>query len=127
MPIKKTISSSQRAVKKSIAVTKKPTAAGKKPAIKKLAPKFFTAALDVSSDNLSKFDHIVVLMLENRSFDHKLGYLSLEGGRNGIDGLMAGMSNPDNNNVPMPIFHLDRTGFTKEEDRCQNPPPLPHE
>ncbi len=29
------------------------------------------------SPNLSKIDHIVVLMMENRSFDHVLGYLSL--------------------------------------------------
>ena len=33
------------------------------------------------SASLDKVDHIVVLMLENRSFDHMLGYLSLEGGR----------------------------------------------
>ena len=26
-------------------------------------------------DNLHKIDHIVVLMLENRSFDHMLGFL----------------------------------------------------
>lgn len=31
------------------------------------------------SANLEKVDHIVVLMLENRSFDHTLGYLSLKG------------------------------------------------
>jgi phospholipase C len=30
-------------------------------------------------DNLQKIDHIVVLMLENRSFDHMLGYLTLRG------------------------------------------------
>jgi phospholipase C len=29
------------------------------------------------SANLEKLDHIVVLMLESRSFDHMLGYLSL--------------------------------------------------
>jgi len=34
---------------------------------------------DSGSANLEKVDHIVVLMLENRSFDHMLGYLSLEG------------------------------------------------
>ncbi len=34
-----------------------------------------------------KFDHIVVLMLENRSFDQVLGYLSREGGRADVDGL----------------------------------------
>jgi len=41
----------------------------------------------------SKIDHIVVLMLENRSFDHMLGYLSLTGGRDDVDGLQADMSN----------------------------------
>lgn len=30
---------------------------------------------------MARIDHIVVLMMENRSFDHILGYLSLEGGR----------------------------------------------
>jgi len=38
-------------------------------------------------ENLQKIEHIVVLMLENRSFDHMLGYLSLEGGRDDVDGL----------------------------------------
>ncbi len=32
-------------------------------------------------------------MLENRSFDHMLGYLPLEGGRTDVDGLTSGMSN----------------------------------
>ncbi len=41
--------------------------------------------------NLEKVDHIVVLMLENRSFDHMLGYLSLEGGRGDVDGLRPGV------------------------------------
>ena len=31
--------------------------------------------------NLEKVNHIVVMMLENRSFDHMLGYLSLTGRR----------------------------------------------
>lgn len=48
--------------------------------------------------NLSKIDHIVVMMLENRSFDHMLGYLSLPAGRNGrgrsdVDGLTGNESN----------------------------------
>ena len=42
---------------------------------------------------LSNIEHIVVLMLENRSFDHMLGYLSLEEGRDDVDGLKPGMSN----------------------------------
>ena len=40
-----------------------------------------------TSPNLAKVDHIVVLLMENRSFDHVLGYLSLSGGRSDIDGL----------------------------------------
>jgi phospholipase C len=43
--------------------------------------------------NLEKVDHVVVLMLENRSFDHMLGYLSLTGGRPDIDGLRPGLAN----------------------------------
>src|SRR5262245_41415577 len=43
--------------------------------------------------NLSKIDHIVVLMMENRSFDHMLGYLSLHGGRKDIDGLKGSEKN----------------------------------
>jgi phospholipase C len=47
---------------------------------------------DSALENLGKVDHIVVLMLENRSFDQMLGHLSLppaEGGagRTDIDGL----------------------------------------
>jgi phospholipase C len=43
------------------------------------------------TDNI---DHIVVLMLENRSFDHLLGYLTLDGGRNDVHGLTGRESNP---------------------------------
>jgi phospholipase C len=42
---------------------------------------------------LSKIDHIVVLMMENRSFDHMLGYLSKHGGRQEVDGLRGGEKN----------------------------------
>jgi phospholipase C len=40
-----------------------------------------------SPGELAKIDHIVVLMMENRSFDHMLGYLSKEGQRTDVDGL----------------------------------------
>src|ERR1700738_5280279 len=61
------------------------------------------AACDVTvryqtiAGNLGKIDHIVVLMMENRSFDHMLGYLSLEGNRADVDGLRSGESNNDEN------------------------------
>ena len=45
------------------------------------------------SANLEKVDHVVVVMLENRSFDHMLGYLSLTGRRPDIDGLRPGFAN----------------------------------
>ena len=50
------------------------------------------------SGTLSNIDHIVVLTMENRSFDHMLGYLSLPAGQGGagrtdIDGLTGGESN----------------------------------
>lgn len=37
--------------------------------------------------NIDLVDHLVVVVLENRSFDHMLGYLSLSG-RNDVDGLL---------------------------------------
>ena len=43
--------------------------------------------------NLDKIDHVVVVMLENRSFGHMLGYLSLSGRRPDIDGLRPGLAN----------------------------------
>jgi phospholipase C len=48
---------------------------------------------EAGTANLEKVDHIVVLMMENRSFDHMLGYLSLEGGRSDVDGLREGLAN----------------------------------
>jgi Phosphoesterase family len=59
----------------------------------------------LSRGNLSKIDHIIVLMMENRSFDHMLGHLSLptagNDGRNGlgrseVDGLRGSETNPVN-------------------------------
>ena len=63
------------------------------------------------SINLDKFDHIVVLMMENRSFDHMLGYLSLPeelGGKNrsDVDGLTGDESN-SLDGVDYPVFHLN--------------------
>lgn len=42
---------------------------------------------------LDQLQHIVVLMLENRSFDHMLGSLRAVDSR--IDGISDGLSNPD--------------------------------
>ncbi len=47
-------------------------------------------------NEFDKFDHVVVLMLENRSFDNLLGYLYKDGVPNGkkFEGLQDGHSNP---------------------------------
>jgi phospholipase C len=76
----------------------------------------YTEALAAdASENLAKIDHIVVLMLENRSFDHMLGYLRLESARADIDGLRYGMANT-HNNKRYGVHHLDRRALTKAED-----------
>src|SRR3954452_5749157 len=40
-----------------------------------------------------KVDHIVVLMMENRSFDHMLGFLTIDQGRTDVEGLTADHAN----------------------------------
>ena len=64
---------------------------------------------------LNKIDHIVVLMMENRSFDHLLGYLTLEGGRTDVDGLTSGMFNTSQDGTAY-VRHLENTVF--ELDPC---------
>jgi len=55
-----------------------------------------------------RIDHIVVLMLENRSFDHMLGFLSLHEGRTDIHGLTGHESNPslDSGTAEKTVFPL---------------------
>ena len=65
--------------------------------------------------NLEKVEHVVVLMLENRSFDHMLGYLSLTGGRGDIDGLRGGFAN-EYQGRSYPIHHLDATKIAVDPD-----------
>ncbi len=48
---------------------------------------------------LDKLQHIVVLMMENRSFDHMLG--SLKAVNSAIDGVTPDLSNPDTNGNPV--------------------------
>lgn len=57
-----------------------------------------------------RIDHIVVLMMENRSFDHMLGYLSLEKSRGDIDGLTSPLDNTNpvpGSQTPQAIHQLD--------------------
>jgi phospholipase C len=65
--------------------------------------------------NLEKVDHVVVVMLENRSFDHMLGYLSLSGARPEIDGLRPGLAN-DYQGRTYPVHHLAATALGIDPD-----------
>ena len=65
--------------------------------------------------NLEKVDHVVVVMLENRSFDHMLGYLSLTGGRPDIDGLRPGLANQYQGRS-YPAHHLAATALDLDPD-----------
>ena len=48
----------------------------------------------------SGIDHIIVLMMENRSFDHFFGWIP------GADGRQAGLTYFDNNKLPHTTYHL---------------------
>ena len=50
-----------------------------------------------------RIDTIVVLVMENRSFDHYYGALSLEEGRDDVEGLTPEMSNPHPDGYDVPI------------------------
>jgi phospholipase C len=65
--------------------------------------------------NLQKVDHVVVLMMENRSFDQMLGYLSLEGARGDVDGLRAEFANAHDGRS-YPVRHLDSTAIADDPD-----------
>ena len=71
---------------------------------------------------LADIKHIVVLMQENRSFDHMLGHLRLLGGRLDIDGLTGGESNTlANTNVNLPVARLESTRFNFSPDHRHKP------
>jgi phospholipase C len=71
-------------------------------------------AADPALRNLARIDHVVVLLLENRSFDHMLGYLKLEAGLP-VDGLVPSMSNAHAGRSYR-VHHLKSTKLTKEQD-----------
>jgi phospholipase C len=59
-----------------------------------------TDAQELPSPSASEIDHIVVVMMENRSFDHFLGWLP------GARGKQAGLSYLDNSGDANPTWHL---------------------
>ena len=81
------------------------------------------APTDAAAERLQAIDHIVVLMLENRSFDHMLGYLSLPpelGGAGRTRCRRAHVAPRSNVNhydgSTYAIHHLDRTRFSGETE-----------
>ena len=63
---------------------------------------------------LATIDHIVVLMLENRSFDHMLGFLYADSNNTSpagqpFEGLTGNESNKDATGNPVTVFKLDPT------------------
>jgi phospholipase C len=79
---------------------------------------------DPAAVRLEQIEHIVVVMLENRSFDHMLGYLSLPAaqggkGRSDVDGLKGPATNVNRlDGASYPIHHLD---YTKFKDETEDP------
>lgn len=62
---------------------------------------------DATAGDEMPIDHIVVLMQENRSFDHYFGRLP-EAGVPEADGLPPDAANPDSAGNLVPAFHLER-------------------
>jgi phospholipase C len=127
MPAKKSVKKAKsvkksKSPKKAVAPSKKlkkPVGAAAQLgfAAKKKAVSFVALADDPTLANLDKIEHIVVLMLENRSFDHILGYLTLENGRTDVDGLTADMHN-DFNSVSFHPKQRTNTAFGDKQDPC---------
>ena len=69
--------------------------------------------------DIQRLEHIVIVLMENRSFDHVLGYLSRPGGRGDVDGIgddawRAAHANPG------PLAAL--TPFALRTDTIPDPP-----
>ena len=67
---------------------------------------------DGAGAGLSAIEHIVVLMLENRSFDHMLGYLypgNVTPAGQPFEGLTGNESNPDNSGKPVAVYPITQS------------------
>jgi len=70
-----------------------------------------TSALSSGTGNLAAISNVVVLMLENRSFDHMLGYLYADAGNvspagQPFEGLTGNESCPDGSGNQVPVFKV---------------------
>src|SRR6476646_4742225 len=69
---------------------------------------------------LEKIKHIVVLMMENRSFDHMLGYLRNDGMPE-VRGLAGDESNLDSANTEHRVYEYPPEPFPDSFDPCHAP------
>jgi phospholipase C len=63
-----------------------------------------------NGSGLASVDHVVVLMLENRSFDHMLGFLypgNVSPSGQSCDGLTGTESNPGSDGKPVTVFRIE--------------------
>jgi len=74
---------------------------------------------DDALQNLRKIDHVVVLMMENRSFDHMLGFLGIDQGRTDIEGPTAGLENKVGSKT-YPLHTAKSTKLVKAQDPCHS-------
>jgi phospholipase C len=76
-----------------------------------------TAPADAGTAALEEIEHIVVLMMENRSFDQMLGYLSRDGMPE-VEGLTGRESNPDEQGNDHVVFEwgAEETSFHPLQD-----------
>jgi phospholipase C len=77
------------------------TAAMSRLGVSSIAEAMTTSAAVLPNPATAPFDHVVVLMFENRSFDHLLGWLP------GADGVQAGLQFTDQLGVTYPTYPLD--------------------
>src|SRR6476661_5552709 len=77
-------------------------------------------APDPARDNLEEIKHIVVVMMENRSFDHMLGHRKLEG-KLDIEGLSPELYNldPHRNKIPITAFDADAQKIQRHGEALQ--------
>jgi phospholipase C len=73
-----------------------------------------TVGVDDAARAKIPIKHVIVLMKENRSFDHIFGGLAAV--QPGAETLPAGFSNPDGKGATVPAFHLDTTCVGNDPD-----------
>ena len=77
-------------------------------------------AANSNTGPLDAIKHIIVLMMENRSFDHMLGYLTNDGMPE-VRGLAGNESNVDSSNVEHRVYEYPPEPFPDSFDPCHAP------